>query len=254
MIRLSQSSAILIFASAFLGLALVASAAPPPETSGTSPDGLWQSVEPKAAATAAADRPATWQGPEVFRLFTLRDDVLRQLLARAPVPQPLSTPRSIQPPADITIPLPDGTFAKFRIERSQILAPELAAKFPEIQTYRGQGLDGTGTTVQINIEKTEFHGPASVTWDAAGTEKPPIGTEFVNIVLSIDGGLTFPITLALNASNTGEAQVSLPSVSTATARIRVDSVDNIYFAVSPTNFTIGAGASPPAVLSGARQR
>src|SRR5207248_924869 len=56
-------------------------------------------------------------------------------------------------------------------------------------------------------------GLLSVTWDVAGTDQAPINTAAVDVLLSTDGGLTFPATLAASVPNTGFHTVTLPSVS-----------------------------------------
>jgi hypothetical protein len=81
-------------------------------------------------------------------------------------------------------------------------------------------------------------GPLVLTWDVAGTNQPPVHTELVNIWLSTDGGLTFTKSLAQAVANQGRATVLLPAVSTASARIKVESVGNIFFAISPADFAI----------------
>ena len=41
---------------------------------------------------------------------------------------------------ELEIPLPDGTWEKFRINQVQVMAPVLAAKYPYIKTYAGSSM------------------------------------------------------------------------------------------------------------------
>ncbi len=85
---------------------------------------------------------------------------------------------------------------------------------------------------------------ATVTWDVANTFGPPVNCKKVNVRLSTDGGLTWPITLASGVANDGEHLVSVPNNITTKARIRVDAADNVFFDISNTNFKIEAPTQP----------
>jgi subtilisin-like proprotein convertase family protein len=84
-----------------------------------------------------------------------------------------------------------------------------------------------------------------VTWNVANTTASPVACSLVNIRLSIDGGLSFPYLLAENTPNDGAETVALPSLSTSTARIRVEGAGQVFFDVSDVNFAILPGAGAP---------
>ena len=86
-------------------------------------------------------------------------------------------------------------------------------------------------------------GQATVTWNVANTNLAPISTSAVRILLSTDGGNTFPTVLANSTANDGSEVVTLPSVLTDTARVKIEAVGNIYFDVSDVNFSIGNSVS-----------
>lgn len=83
----------------------------------------------------------------------------------------------------------------------------------------------------------------TVTWSVNGTTAAPISTANVRILLSTDGGNTFPTVLVASTPNDGSEAVTIPNTPSSTARIRVEAIGNIYWDVSNSNFTITA--APP---------
>lgn len=80
-------------------------------------------------------------------------------------------------------------------------------------------------------------GAVVVRWLVAGTQTSPFGHTKVNILLSTDGGNTFPTVLASDVPNDGAEAVALPQTAT-NCRIRVQPVGAIYFDISDANFSI----------------
>ncbi|CAM1344331.1 fibronectin type III domain-containing protein [Tenacibaculum amylolyticum] len=95
-------------------------------------------------------------------------------------------------------------------------------------------------TSQNSQETWNAGNNASVTWDVANTDQSPINVNTVTILLSVDGGYTYPHILAQNVPNNGNASFIVPSISntTDTARIMVKADNNIFYAVNNTNFTV----------------
>ncbi len=89
----------------------------------------------------------------------------------------------------------------------------------------------------------------TITWSVNNTTAAPVSCANVTISLSTDGGLTFPTVLALNTPNDGSEAVVIPNTPSSSARIKVESVGNIFFDISNANFTITAGALKPVVSS-----
>ncbi len=83
-----------------------------------------------------------------------------------------------------------------------------------------------------------FSGLVTVGWSVAGTTSAPVSAAHVKIMLSTNGGLTFPITLTPSTPNTGSASVLLPNITNNTARIMVQGVDNIFFDINNANLSI----------------
>ncbi len=80
----------------------------------------------------------------------------------------------------------------------------------------------------------------TITWDVAGTDGNDINVSEVNILLSLDGGITFPVVLASNTPNDGEEQIIVPSETGSNVRVMVEAVDHIFYAVNSEPFAIGS--------------
>ncbi len=105
-------------------------------------------------------------------------------------------------------------------------------------------IDGTSGPFAVTAPNTavsvEGGSSLNVTWDAAGSSAAPVNAANVKISLSADGGNTFPTVLSASTPNNGSKTVTVPNLATATARIKVEAVGNIFFDISNTNFTITA--------------
>jgi hypothetical protein len=101
--------------------------------------------------------------------------------------------------------------------------------------------------VTAPVTSTQFCAGQSLTvqWDTVGTQNPPVNAGFVDITLSLDGGQTWPMTLAANVPNNGQAIVTVPALNTTQGRIKVEPTQNIFFAISPGNLSVSS--APPSV-------
>lgn len=104
-------------------------------------------------ATALSLRDLSGVGDQAtnYRLVELNGSVLRQALANAPLEFKEDAKRKT---VIISLPVPDGRLWRFRIEESPIMSPNLAAKFPEIKTYSGQGIDDPSATLRFSWDPT----------------------------------------------------------------------------------------------------
>ena len=82
----------------------------------------------------------------------------------------------------------------------------------------------------------------TVTWNVANTTAAPVSCANVDILLSTDGGLTYPTVLASSVPNSGTVSITVPNIITTTARIMVRGTGKIFFDISNNNFSINCGS------------
>lgn len=115
-----------------------------------SSDSLWR-FEEKTTATVQLQ-----EGPiRSFRRVGLSTTTLTSILREAPLE---SSPDATRKRTILTLPIADGTLSRFSIVDSPIMAPELAARYPNIKTYAAQGVDDATTTARFDWTPTGFHG------------------------------------------------------------------------------------------------
>lgn len=96
-------------------------------------------------------------------------------------------------------------------------------------------------TSHINDDVSWWQGLSeTVTWNVNNTNTLE-GSSAVNIKLSTDGGLTFPIVLASNTPNDGSEVITLPTSvpSSKNCRILIEPTGNIYYALNLKPFAVG---------------
>ncbi len=109
---------------------------------------------------------------------------------------------------------------------------------------------GPFLVIEPNTNVTWFVGESrSINWDVANTDNAPVNCSEVDILLSIDGGFTYPTVLASNVPNTGASQINVPNLPGNNNRVRIQGVDNVFFDISDSDFRIEIPPTPTFTFS-----
>jgi len=87
--------------------------------------------------------------PAAYRVLLLDLAGLRRALA--------ALPADGAPGTLITLPLPDGTQQPFRMRPTTVMAPELAARYPELRTYAGEVPTHPENRVRLELTPSGLH-------------------------------------------------------------------------------------------------
>lgn len=118
----------------------------------SSGDGLWHDVTEETALAAGTGQRVLF--PKAYRVVALDVVAFQDLARTAPLELTLGADEAAPM---IMLPMPDGSFARFRIQESPIMAPDLAARLPEVKTYRAQGIDEPTATARLDFTPFGFH-------------------------------------------------------------------------------------------------
>ncbi len=98
--------------------------------------------EPVASAPQRGEGLVT---PDRFRALRVDLARVRDLLAAAPME------RAGGEPVPLTLPMPDGSSVRVALVESPVMAPALAARFPQIRTYSGRGIDDPSISLRLDL-------------------------------------------------------------------------------------------------------
>lgn len=112
-----------------------------------SADDVWADVNERSIS-ATGTRTIT---PTHYRLLALDRATLKRVLATAPLAD------TGAPGILLTLPLSEGGLAQFSVGESPIMAPELAAQFPELKTYLGTGIDDPTASLRFSVTPQGLH-------------------------------------------------------------------------------------------------
>ncbi|MCW2998383.1 MAG: hypothetical protein JWN65_1932 [Solirubrobacterales bacterium] len=146
-----RTAAVVCAFAAVLTWAAPAVAAPTPGSAGRSAQS-WDRSTTAGSKPRKGVRPLV--APRRYAAFALDPARLEKVLAGAPRERSRAAGST---PLVVSVPTPDGGFARFAIAQSPIMEPGLAADHPEIRTYAGRGLDDPASTVRLDLSPLGFH-------------------------------------------------------------------------------------------------
>lgn len=110
---------------------------------------LWSVLDESQLSSRSQERQLV---PEKYRAYSLNIQELRVALDQVPLRfNPAGERKTLQ------IPMPDGRIEEFAIVEAPMMEPGLAAKFPQIKTYAGQGITDPRAAIYLDWTPQGFH-------------------------------------------------------------------------------------------------
>ena len=113
-------------------------------------DNVWE-LRPRIPATQGS---VSYLQPNTYAAAVLDTSSLLAMLVSAPMEFSEAANKA---PLQISLPTPSHDLARFAVVQSPIMDPVLAAQFPDIMTYSGQGIDDPAATLRFDVGPAGFH-------------------------------------------------------------------------------------------------
>lgn len=117
-----------------------------------SQENLWS---PISESITAKNMFANRYKPTSYKLFQLNEASLITSMRNAPSEKSVSASAS---GFIITVPNAEGQPERYRVVEAPVMDPALAARYPEIKSYAGTGIDAPGSTIRFDISPRGFYG------------------------------------------------------------------------------------------------
>ncbi|MBO9566402.1 MAG: pre-peptidase C-terminal domain-containing protein [Niastella sp.] len=92
--------------------------------------------------------------PSTYQLYRLDEPSITRTLRNSPSERRVSAAQS-----SFIIAVPVGNqLERFSVVSAPVMDPALAARYPDIQSYAGQGIDHPGSTIRFDVSPRGFHG------------------------------------------------------------------------------------------------
>lgn len=146
---------------------------------------LWQEMRPDELPQASANPPA-----RSFRTLKLNRPALLARLAQAPLEAASLPSETVLP-----MPLPDGRFVNFQLAESSVLPPALAAKYPQLKSYRGTSDELPGALLRCDWSPRGLH--VTLLWQDQWINIHPLAYDNADYYVSYDSSESSEATDAL---------------------------------------------------------
>ncbi|NII29842.1 T9SS type A sorting domain-containing protein [Pseudoflavitalea sp. X16] len=93
--------------------------------------------------------------PATYQLYRLDEPSIQRALRSSPSERKVSAAQSS---FILSVPVPGGQLERFSVVFAPVMDAALAARYPEIQSYAGKGVDNPTSTIRFDVSPRGFHG------------------------------------------------------------------------------------------------
>jgi len=191
----------------------------------------WEQMDPGTAATTDPPKATNTNGPN-FRSYPPSTDTMRVFPRMKDIVDGINPKYEVLPAVTRTL--------HFRVTGRDFSSKGGCTDEQDVAVTTNSTAGPFKVTSQSTATTWTANGSATaaITWDVANTTASPVNCSSVDILFSIDGGLTYPYTLLANTPNDGSQNILIPNLVTFSGRVMVKAHNNIFFNINSADITI----------------